>query len=227
LVFTSPHTEVTTMTCPLWIGPGALVWVLCAAAQPETLRGQLCDEAGLRAVVKSCAVQEARRILETARIRAAWTEIDPPQRDAPFNPERRQADVFVRILPKDVAERLAPRGSVFGVAAPVGAGHFRWLASVFPHRAAELGQDTGIEVGLLLGHFIAHEIGHLLPGSNTHAASGIMSSPWGTAGMTEAARGRLLFSKSQASRMSANVRVRLESECLMRTATDSHRRATP
>src|SRR5215471_5741193 len=45
--------------------------------------------------------------------------------------------------------------------------------------------------GDLLGYVIAHELGHLLLGLNSHAGAGLMHGVWELADLQEAARGRL------------------------------------
>jgi hypothetical protein len=179
----------------------------CRVATPlptESLRLRLHDHAGVPAATKTRAIQEAQRILDAAGVRAVLEEADPLPSGEVLMPG--SADVlFVRILPKD----LAPQGSAIGYTHPVGEGQFRWLAYIFYQRASGLARDRGGEGGRLLGHLIAHEVGHLLLGRQAHALAGILRCPWGTAEMKEAERGRLLFSDIQADRMRVNVARRL------------------
>jgi hypothetical protein len=59
------------------------------------------------------------------------------------------------------------------------------------------GMSSQSGVGVVLGHVIAHEAGHLLIG-NVHDKTGIMRADWDYQQWKEAAAGRLLFSRSQA-----------------------------
>jgi hypothetical protein len=52
--------------------------------------------------------------------------------------------------------------------------------------------------GVVLGHVIAHELGHVLLGSGEHASEGIMRANWGKADFDRAARGHLGFTALQA-----------------------------
>jgi hypothetical protein len=52
-----------------------------------------------------------------------------------------------------------------------------------------------------LGHVIAHEIGHLLLGANSHSPVGIMRPQWRLADEVWMAKGALVFDTDQAKRM--------------------------
>ena len=72
--------------------------------------------------------------------------------------------------------------------------------------AATLSSAKALEVigeGDLLGCVVVHELGHLLLGKNSHSAEGLMRAKWAVAELREAARGNLLFSKSEGERMRA------------------------
>ena len=54
------------------------------------------------------------------------------------------------------------------------------LATVYVDRVAAMSRASGIDAGTLLGRVAAHEIGHLLLGTATHRASGLMRAEWST-----------------------------------------------
>ena len=56
--------------------------------------------------------------------------------------------------------------------------HTGALATVYVDRVASLAQESGVDGSLLLGRAIAHEIGHLLIGTNQHSTSGVMRARW-------------------------------------------------
>ena len=64
---------------------------------------------------------------------------------------------------------------------------------------------TGANVSNMLGHVIAHELGHLLLGSNSHATSGIMRSRWQAAELQSLAHGALFFTPDQVKLMQARL----------------------
>jgi hypothetical protein len=55
--------------------------------------------------------------------------------------------------------------------------------------------------GDLLGCIVVHELGHLLLGKNSHSTGGLMRAKWEVLELREAARGNLLFTKSETERM--------------------------
>ncbi len=81
------------------------------------------------------------------------------------------------------------------------------MATVFAHRVEELVSrgsfltegDSARALGL--GHLIAHEIGHLLLGKDSHAPRGLMRYPWKARDLKQAAWGGLTFTGGQTSRI--------------------------
>ena len=57
----------------------------------------------------------------------------------------------------------------------------------------------------MLGHVMAHEIGHLLLGSNAHSRHGIMQARWKRDQLRSIATGGLLFTPEQAVEMRSKV----------------------
>jgi len=55
-----------------------------------------------------------------------------------------------------------------------------------------------VGVANILGNVMAHELGHLLLGSNSHALSGIMKARWENEELERIAKGGLFFTIEQA-----------------------------
>jgi len=70
-------------------------------------------------------------------------------------------------------------------------------ATIFYDRIEPLSNVGVISVCALLGHAMAHEIGHVLFGTAEHAPDGIMKARWGEPDYRRAAMGFLKFSPSQ------------------------------
>jgi len=66
----------------------------------------------------------------------------------------------------------------------------------------------------LLGHALAHEIGHLLLGPNSHSRTGIMRAHWNHDEIERIARAQLLFTDQQAQRIRKEVSARDASQRL-------------
>jgi hypothetical protein len=75
---------------------------------------------------------------------------------------------------------------------------------VFLDRVEHLCPDQQADKGDLLGHVIAHEVGHLL-GVNRHSRTGLMETRWADADLHSAAMGRLLFTRQQGQLMRSTI----------------------
>jgi len=64
---------------------------------------------------------------------------------------------------------------------------------------------------VLLGLALAHEIGHLLLGVNSHSSSGLMRSPWVPSDLCFTCRPKFVFTSEQSSKIRDEVRARIES----------------
>ena len=93
----------------------------------------------------------------------------------------------MRILPAPVLDKF--QDSVFGFAVhPV-------LASVYYEFALRRAKrdDAEFELPMILGCVMAHELGHLLLGSNSHSDKGIMLPRWEVNQVRQLMMGTLLF----------------------------------
>ena len=95
-----------------------------------------------------------------------------------------------------VARARSLPGATFGIAylSADGSGCY---STAFLEPIAHLHATTGQGVGPVLGHVMAHEIAHLLLGTNSHAAEGIMRAQWQRDELLSASRGELLFTPQQ------------------------------
>ena len=168
------------------------------AESDHRINVRLYDYADVRSPVLAKAQSEAARVLRRAGIETNWVGCAVPGRVAESKPvcnARPEAiDIQVRILPRKMAQKLMKHYSEFGLAFTAPGDGFGPFASIFYHRVEELSARRHTPRSLLLGHLIAHEIGHLLLGSNSHSRSGIMHVPWNQRQVERASLGTLLFS---------------------------------
>ena len=64
-----------------------------------------------------------------------------------------------------------------------------------------LARADGLSAGMMLGHAVAHEIGHLFLGANAHSASGIMRPVMRRSDQEKMVQAWLLFDADQINRM--------------------------
>lgn len=171
-----------------------------AAAEPQTtIALHASDQAGVPADVMRHAQQEVSRIYRSVGVDVVWDA-------AVAGTETGAAPVrhlYLMIVPASTANKLAISRSALGVAvtSPTSRGR---LAYILYNRIESFAGTTHTDVALVLGHTLAHEVGHLLLPAG-HSATGLMRANWDTEDLAQAARGWLLFSPEEA----ATIRTRL------------------
>jgi hypothetical protein len=70
-------------------------------------------------------------------------------------------------------------------------------ADLFYEPIQQLEAETHVSKPVILGHAMAHELGHLLLGTNSHSPSGLMRAHWTREDLSNASVGNLRFSKEQ------------------------------
>jgi len=122
------------------------------------------------------------------------------------------------ILSPKMASHLSVPNSAMGLAP--GRGTDRSTIYVFYGRVEALAQDPAnlaaggpqfrhVTSGLILGHVMTHEIGHVLLNLDMHSATGIMRGNWNMNDLLGAVRGQLVFTTQQAEVIRAEVARRM------------------
>jgi hypothetical protein len=175
------------------------------------------------------ARQTASAILSRARIRAEWLECGLPADaagtalDACAEPLRWN-ELVVRIVSAG-AVKSHPAADTLGFAlvdAESGGGS---LATVYADRVNALAHGAGADVAVLLGRTIAHELGHLLLGTNRHAPHGLMRASWAGADLRRNRATQWLFDGSEAEAMRRGIAGRFRphaGEDLLAERRESH-----
>jgi hypothetical protein len=152
------------------------------------------------------AEQHAAEIFRWAGIDLAWIECPVSPSEVEKFPVCTQMThdpraVTLKILSEAMAARfglpLSNRGVTFQ-------GH---ASFVFYHRVQELSNNNGLSEPVVLGHIIAHELGHLLLGEGAHSDKGIMMEDLRVKDFRQAGKGTpLTFSTEQVQHMRARLR---------------------
>ena len=134
---------------------------------------QTYDSAGVPSAMLAHAQELAGSTLAAAGIDPVWHPCTVKHAsECAVKPKARELDV--RIVK---ATDAAARGSL-GFAFVDPQEHAGTLATIYLDRVDALARQAGVDAGELLGRAIAHEIGHLILGTNAHAVYGLMRSLW-------------------------------------------------
>jgi hypothetical protein len=82
------------------------------------------------------------------------------------------------------------------------------LATIYVNRVAALAAQCQVDGRALLGRAVAHEIGHLLMGTSSHASAGLMRATWSQNALRSDRVGDWTFAPQEAVSMRDAVRVR-------------------
>jgi hypothetical protein len=189
-----------------------------AASEPAlTVRVRVYNYAKVSSAILSDAEQEASRIFSAAGVDTLWADCSAtgaqPQPMLASAGQAAQAEtdcdgpvagatLVLRILPRSTPASRAFQDTMFGFA------EGQWMASVFYARVEGLILSVNggeREAPVILGDVIAHEIGHLLLGTNSHSPSGIMCAKWDQEYLRKAVMGFQKFSPEQAALIRATV----------------------
>jgi hypothetical protein len=163
----------------------------------------------------SRAQREASRIFARIGVVLEWVDCPPSIAERDLFPRCREFGIeslVLRVFTGKPQPELARSRHVFGLAYLDGEGKGS-LADVYTG-AAELlvaasPSGSPLQSPVLLGHLMAHELGHLLLASNAHSRQGIMRSPWSKDDLRLAISGGLRFDDEQGERIGANLHTRL------------------
>ncbi len=185
-----------------------LGWALSGWAE-EAPRGNphltvfVSNDAGASDHVIAEAERDATRIFQRAGVDVDWVHcLRAGARDE--NPgcggQTVMMDLAVRIVPH--ARTLPPE--IFGVSFLAdGRGAY---ADVFLDPIQRLREvDQHVSLAAILGDVMAHELGHLLLGSNAHSREGIMQPHWEGQQLRGIAMGQMRFTAEQAERMRSRI----------------------
>jgi hypothetical protein len=166
-------------------------WVL--QMSPE-ITAQIYNWAAVAPQTLTAAEDEAARIFHEAGVVVSWLNCPLTTPEAQANPMCFEpcptSRLAVRIIPEVSADRA---NTSLGVALSEGGIY----ATIFYPRVDEYAEQHIATASQILGHAMAHEIGHLLLGRVPHSRFGIMRGGWAAEDLRKMAMGDLRFSPQQ------------------------------
>ena len=162
----------------------------------DSLSVRIYDNAGVLAAGRARAIKRATDILGRADIAVDW-------RDCPAGgvlaravcaapPERGELAVRLVRSPKNDPNPRALGTALIDKSTGTGT-----LATVFVDRVAAMAHQGKQDQWTMIGGVMAHEIGHLLLGTNSHSETGLMREIWTLKDLTRNRPEDWLFSRAQ------------------------------
>jgi hypothetical protein len=155
---------------------------------------------------------EAAAILNQAGIRVAWVDCPLTTTEsgnyADCGEPIGTADFVIKVLTAGEVDRFCTHPDVLGQALECPRNQTGCSAYVFHRSVQELARYGDASESQLLGHALAHEIGHLLLGPNSHTAFGVMRAQWRRQDLQTIARAYLFFTDQQSWRIRDEVSAR-------------------
>jgi len=173
----------------------------------------------------AAAEKVAGEIFRHARVGARWVD-EATGNPVEIKPEGQGAgtslgvsDLSLSLYTHSMAEVLRLSDKVMGL--PPGSGPDRQMVFVFYDSLEPLAERQVVAMrkgditrpatrGQILGHMIAHELGHVLLNQTSHLPVGIMRGDWTLKDLQDAAFGTLLFTPQQSEVLRAEVARRTE-----------------
>ena len=129
--------------------------------------------------------------------RAGQTELPGAACTSPMTP----LVLVLNLLPRSMAQRLHFRNEVLGVAMEGAGKDFGFFASVFYDNVKDCAVQRQLDFAQLLGDAMAHELAHLLLGTNSHSGQGLMGAFWSRKELLVAEQRGLSLSSSETTRL--------------------------
>ncbi len=160
----------------------------------------------------SRAEGEAAVILKQAGLEAVWVDCPLTEAELESYPScpttLGRTDFSLRIITAKEADLVSSHHEALGQALECAAGQVGCSAYVFYRDILALARQGDAAEYQLLGHALAHEIGHLLLGANSHSAAGVMRGKWNDRDLETMARAYLFFTDAQAAQIRQQVTAR-------------------
>jgi hypothetical protein len=167
---------------------------------------------GVSQALLAKAEREAATILHRAGVGVAWVDCPLSPADSANYPTCLEpvgtTDFAVKVLAARETERFSSHHDALGQALECSRKQAGCAAYVFYRDVLQLAREGDAAEYQLLGHALAHEVGHLLLGPNSHSPTGIMRANWSRPDVQMMARAYLFFTEEQSRRLRDEVLAR-------------------
>ena len=159
--------------------------------EPLTLRLHLDNRSQFPRHVVVRAELEVSRIYRSFGVETLWVD-----GDSASHPVERDRELTV-IITAQAGDERASRIDAMGIAPGSDQLHGR-IAFAFHDRIERFARAYRVDASVVLGHVMAHEIGHLLLPFGMHSPTGLMCGHWNSPQVRRAVIGQLQFTPEQA-----------------------------
>jgi len=183
-----------------WIATGVLAVVATSAArveaamndmEPLSIHVLIQDETKIPPATLAAARTIATRIFRDVGVRIEWLDSDSALSVKALGEADRSA-FWKALYTVHVVTRVtaAAPGNALGFASPG-----TRVSTVVYQRVEQMSRDAGTDPAVVLGHAMAHELGHLLLRRASHSAAGLMQA---SLDVQRSAQGRVSFTAEEA-----------------------------
>jgi hypothetical protein len=191
------------------------------AARPAAAKAQPGEERQITVRVRNYARIEsvflleadttAKKILQDAGADLVWvgcfdggswsTALACASRPSPM-------ELTVNLLPFSSSQGIRQKENVFGYATEDGEYGFAADAWIFYDPIKKFAAEREVSPAQLLGHVLAHEMGHILLGEKSHSGMGLMRAQWSSRELLAVEHGTLYFSAYESKQIRKSVLAR-------------------
>ena len=153
----------------------------------------------------------ADKILQATGANTVWVlcfDGSSWSRDAACTSLPSPMDLTVNVLSFPASHASHLKGDAFGFATEEGEQGFGCDAWIFYSPIRSFAVERELSLAQLLGHVLAHELGHMLLGANSHSGVGLMRALWSGRELHAADQGELFFSAPESERIQKAVLAR-------------------
>ena len=175
-------------------------WCSVPAADGPPIIVSVHNDAGIPPTTLMQSEAEASRIFEHSGLEIRWLNCPLPPDETQDQALCATADFPAHFQLRIVKHSLNLSELIMGISY-LSADGIGCYADLFFDRANNLHEVSHVSLASILGHGMAHELGHLLLGTNSHSPTGLMRARWEPADLVSASQGVLRFSSLESQQM--------------------------